>query len=397
MDGILRYSLCMIKWLRRLILISITLLCLGWLFVFAFVAPSVDARMNPVTPHEAYQVSNSTQSFHDSLLIADLHGDVLLWKRNPEKRQTRGQIDLPRLRDGGVDIQVFSAVTKTPRGLNFDGNSADAPDNQTLLAMGQLWPARTWQSIFQRAVFQAERLQTIEQNPTNKLVIARSKEDLDQPSGTIIAILATEGSHPLEGNLEKIDRLYNEGYRMMGLQHFFDNELGGSLHGEAKGGLTPFGRDAVQKMREMNIIVDVAHSSEKVVRDVLAMSSDPVIISHGGVRSDCAATKKRNLPDEQLRQIAKNGGLLGIGYFHGAICDISPTGIADAIVKAINLMGPDAVALGSDFDGAVKTALDTSELAAITQALKNRGVKEATIRKVMGENVQRFLRENMPD
>ncbi len=385
------------KWFRRLALVLITVLFIGWLCVFTFVAPSVDTRMNPVVSHKPYNVSKSTQEFHNSLTIADLHGDALLWKRNPEKRQSRGQIDLPRLRDGGVDIQIFSSVTKTPRGLNFDGNSADAPDDQTLLVMGQLWPARTWQSIFQRAVFQAERLQTIEKNPANNLIIARSKSDLDQQEGTIIAILATEGAHPLEGNLEKIDRLYDEGYRMMGLQHFFDNELGGSLHGETKGGLTSFGTDAVKKMRDMNIIVDVAHSSEMVVRDVLALSNDPVIISHGGVRSDCVATKKRNLPDQQLKQIARNGGLLGVGYFHGAICDITPAGIADAIIQAINLMGPDAVALGSDFDGAVKTALDTSELAAITQALRDRGVKDVTIRKVMGENVQRFLKENMPD
>ena len=385
------------KWMPRLFLLLTTALILAWLCVFAFVAPKTDADMNPVSDHKPYKVTEATQAFHDTLTIADLHGDALLWRRNPEKRQSRGQMDLPRLRDGGVDIQVFSAVTKTPRGLNFDGNSADAPDNMTPLTMAQLWPARTWQSIFQRAVFQAERLQAIEANKSNKLVIARSKSDLDQSKGTIIAILATEGSHPLEGDIDKIQRLYDEGYRMMGLQHFFDNRLGGSMHGEVKGGLTPFGREAVQKMRDMNIIVDLAHSSENVAKDVLAMSSDPVIISHGGVRSDCAASKKRNLPDAQLVQIAQNGGLLGVGYFHGAICDITPAGIADAIIKAINLMGPDAVALGSDFDGAVKTALDTSELAAITQALRDRGVKETTIRKVMGENVQRFLRENMPE
>jgi len=372
------------------------LLCLAGIYLFAFLVPGTDARMNAVNSHNAYNISSETQKLHDTLTIADLHGDTLLWRRNPEHRHDRGHIDLPRLREGGVDIQVFSAVTKTPRGLNFDGNSADAPDNLTLLATAQLWPVRTWNSIYERAAFQAQRLQKIEKNKSNNLVIARTRSDLNQPAGTIIAVLATEGSHPLEGRLENIDRLYDEGYRMMGLQHFFDNELGGSLHGESKGGLTAFGREAVSKMRDKNIIIDVAHSSEAVVRDVLAMSGGPIIISHGGVRSTCADTKKRNLPDDLLVQIAKNGGLLGVGYFNGAICDITPGGIADAIIAAVNLMGPNAVALGSDFDGTVTTTLDTSELAAITQALLQRGVGENTIRKVMGENVARFLRENMP-
>jgi len=150
-------------------------------------------------------------------------------------------------------------------------------------------------------------------------------------------------------------------------------------------------------MHDMNIIVDVAHSSEKVVTDVLALSPKPIIISHGGIRSDCANTQKRNLPDHQLVEIARRGGLLGVGYFDGAICDITPAGIADAIIGAVELMGIDAVALGSDFDGGVKTALDTSELAAITQALKDRGVSNADIRKIMGGNVKRFLARHLPD
>jgi len=368
------------KWLQRIGLLLTILLMIGLFYVVAILVPGTDKKMNPVVAHNPYKISDSTHEFHNTLVIADLHGDTLLWRRNMMHRHDRGHIDLPRLREGGVDIQIFSTVTKAPRGLNFDGNSADAPDNITLLAMAQFWPARTWTSLYQRAAFQAQRLQDIEKSKGSNLIIARTKADLTQPDGTIIGILATEGSHPLEGKIDNIQRLYDEGYRMMGLQHFFD-----------------IGRAAVLKMREMNIIVDVAHSSEKVVRDVLAMSSDPIIISHGGVRSSCANTKKRNLPDDILKQIAANGGILGVGYFNGAICDITPAGIADAIIDALTLMGPNAVALGSDFDGTVKTTLDTSELAAITQALRDRGVKDATIRKVMGENVLRFLKEHMPE
>ena len=380
------------KWLFWLFLIAIVI---GLFYIQLILVPKTDAGMNPVTDHYPYKVSASAQKLHDNLIVADLHADSLLWKRNPAKRHDYGHADLPRLREGGVDIQIFSTVTKSPSGLNFNGNAADAPDDITKLALAQMWPPRTWQSIYERAAFQAQRLQKIESNKKNNLIIARSKTDMS--SDKLIAVLATEGSHPLHGRVENIERLYEEGYRMMGLQHFFDNRLGGSQHGARKGGLTEFGREAVLKMNEMNIIVDVAHSSEKVVRDVLALSPEPVVISHGGVASYCPRTRNRNMPDDILAEIGRRGGLIGITYFNGAICDISPTGIAQTIQAAISLMGEDAVALGSDFDGTVTTSLDTSELAVITQELISLGLSETTIRKVMGENVKRFLTQKLPD
>jgi microsomal dipeptidase-like Zn-dependent dipeptidase len=382
----------------KIIFGSLLLIIIGaGLYVFGIVVPGQDAKMNAVTPHAPYTVSDAAKSLHSDLLIADLHSDSLLWRRNPEKRWERGHVDLPRLREGGVDIQIFSAVTKSPRGLNFDGNDADAPDDIKLLAYAQLWPQRTWNSIYERAAFQAQRLQAIEKRSKNKLVIARKKSDLDQPEGTLITLLLTEGSHPLEGDIANIARLYDEGYRAMGLQHFFDNELGGSMHGRSQAGLTKFGREAVLEMERRNIMIDVAHSSRQVVRDVLATVKAPIFISHGGTISGCPKTANRNLPDDILKQIAARGGILGVGYFGGAICDISPKGIAKEIIHAVNLLGEDAVALGSDFDGTVTTSLDTSELAAITHELLAQGMAEPQIRKVMGENARRYFAENLPD
>ena len=366
-------------------------------YIFGVVVPGQDAKMNAVTAHAPYPVSEAARTLHADMLIADLHSDSLLWRRNPEKRWERGHVDLPRLREGGVDIQVFSAVTKSPRGLNFDGNDADAPDDIKMLAYVQLWPQRTWNSIYERAAFQAQRLQTIEKRSKNKLVIARKKSDLNQADGTLIALLLTEGSHPLEGNIANIARLYDEGYRAMGLQHFFDNELGGSMHGRSQAGLTQFGREAVMEMERRNIMIDVAHSSRQVVRDVLAITKAPIFISHGGTISGCPKTANRNLPDEILKQIAARGGLLGVGYFGGAICDISPKGIAKEIIHAVDLLGEDAVALGSDFDGTVTTSLDTSELASITHQLMAQGMAKPQIRKVMGENARRYFADNLPE
>ena len=367
----------------------------GAAFVQLAVVPNTDARMNPVREHAPYIITAEARRLHDRLRVADLHTDTLLWKRDPRERHSYGHADLPRLREGGVDLQVFSAVTKSPRGLNFGENAADAPDDITLLTVAQLWPPRTWGSIYERAAYQAQRLQKLEAEDANDLIIVRSAADMHIDDGRMLTVLLTEGAHPLEGKIENITRLKDEGYRIMGLQHFFDNELGGSMHGTSKAGLTEFGRNAVLEMTRQGIIIDLAHSSEQVVRDVLALTPAPVMISHGGVLSHCPRTASRNLPDELTLAIAQRGGIIGIGYFEGAICDISPKGIARAIIDAVEVLGADAVALGSDFDGTVETALDTSELAAITQELMNAGMSSDLIAKVMGENVYRFLAETL--
>lgn len=377
-------------------LIMVTLIA-GVIYFYGFKLPQLDGEFNSVTPHNPYPISGDAQKLHDELFIADLHADTLLWRRNPARRHNYGHTDLPRLIAGGVNLQVFSTVTKSPRGLNFDNNSTDAPDDISLLAKVQLWPFRTWGSLYERAVYQSQRLHKLEDNTAINFKIIRTASDITSAEqGMLLGLLATEGAHPLEGDLDNINRLYEAGFRMIGLQHFFDNKLGGSLHGRQKGGLTPFGISAVKMMAQKGIIIDVAHSSYNSVRDTLAATDKPVIISHGGIRGGCEETKTRNLPDDILKQIAQRRGLIGVAYFNPAICDASPDGIARAIINSVELLGEDAIALGSDFDGTVETHLDTSELAAITQALKTQGLEDRIIRKVMGENVRRFLLENLP-
>ncbi|WP_427452496.1 dipeptidase [Litorimonas sp. WD9-15] len=379
-----------LKWVG---IVFVTLIVIGFVSLKFIVWPKVDADMNPVTAHTPFNVSEKAKALHDELWVADLHSDNLLWRRNPRKRHDYGHVDLPRLEEGGVEFQIFSAVTKSPKGLNFDENDANAPDDITTLAQAQLWPLRTWGSIYERAAYQAQRLQKLERQ--GEVHIVRTSADMTK-TDRLLGLLLTEGAHPLEGEIANIARLKAEGYRAMGLQHFFDNELGGSMHGTSQTGLTEFGRDAVLEMRAQGIIIDVAHSSRAVVRDVLELTKDPIFVSHGGTIAHCPRTANRNLPDDILKQIAARGGIIGIGYFNGAICDISPDGIADAIIDAATLLGPDAVALGSDFDGTVTTSLDTSELAAITDALLRRGMNRENIRKIMGGNARRFFVENLP-
>jgi membrane dipeptidase len=361
----------------------------------------IEANLNKVDPHAPYVTSPEAKALHATLDMADLHADTLLWGRDVLERGTRGHVDVPRLTEGRFALQVFSTVTKTPRGMNYDRNTGDT-DSITLLAMANAWPPKTWNSLAERALYQASRLQAAAERSPEALVLVRRKADLAAVmqkraagSGVVAGILATEGAHPLEGNLDNLKRLHDAGFRMIGLHHFFDNELGGSLHGVSKGGLSPFGFQAVKAMEEMGVIIDLAHSSEQVVADVLEIATKPIVISHTGVRGTCKSP--RNLSDDSMKAIAAKGGLIGIGYWEGAVCDYTPTGVAKAIKYAVDLVGEDHVALGSDYDGSTTVKFDAAESVALVDALLKAGLTEEQIRKVTGGNTIRFLQERLPD
>jgi microsomal dipeptidase-like Zn-dependent dipeptidase len=359
----------------------------------------IESTKNINLPHDAYVVSNRARTLHDSLFIADLHSDSLLWKRNFLERSNIGHMDLPRLREGNVALQVFSATTKSPAGLNYESNTSDS-DDITLLAVASFWPLRTWDSLYQRAVYQLEKLHSIARQ--SELTVIASRQDMEdfvarRESGepVIAGIYLIEGAHPLEGEIRNLDLLFDQGLRIIGLTHFFDNELGGSLHGTRGDGLSEFGKSVIRRANEIGLIIDVAHASPRMVVDVLAISKSPVILSHGGVKGTCDSA--RNLADSLMQDIANDGGLIGIGYWDAAVCDITPEGVVNAIRYAIDLMGIKHVALGSDFDGATAVRFDTGELAVITEEMLRAGFTEYEIRMVMGENVKRFLIENLPE
>lgn len=384
--------------IRKLLLALGAAALLGLVAFFAFGPRLAASLMNRVVGGP-WPVSAQAEALHRSATIVDLHGDSLLWKRDILDRADYGHIDLPRLEQGHVALQVFSSVTKTPRGQNYDRNNGDT-DNITLLAIGQLQPVRTWTSLVERSLWHAEKLTRAEAGSGGRLRIVRSPADLDRlladrAVGKPVtgALLSTEGAHNLEGRIGNVDRLYDAGFRMFGLVHFFDNELGGSMHGEAKGGLTPFGRQVVQLMERKGIIVDVAHSSAATVSDVLAMATRPVVVSHGGVKATCDTP--RNLSDDQLRALARNGGMIGIGYWDAAVCEPTPQATAKAILHAVSVAGIDHVGLGSDFDGSVTTGFDTAHIAAVTEALVKAGMAPDDIRKVLGGNAVRLLRAGL--
>lgn len=282
-------------------------------------------------------------------------------------------------------IELFGIVTKIPRELNFDKNSNSSTDLISVIALVQQWPNQTWGKLLPRgnfaysskkylvmikifictALYLADKLDKFDKESNGKFRVLHSKKDLDEylniwnylkqhhlPLNVTAGLLGVEGAQALDGNISNVEVLYNAGVRYMGLAHFFDNEICGSAHGETKYGLTELGKQVVREMERLGMLVDVAHVSEATVGDVLKIAKKPVISSHTGIRSICPGP--RNLKDEHLVSIAKTGGLVNIGFFKGAQCELTLKAILDSIDYVVKLIGVDYVGLGSDFDGVTK-------------------------------------------
>lgn len=389
--------------LRKLFLALVGLIVLAAAVTLIFGPAYVERNLNPLnTPPDGWPVSEDASALHDRMVIGDWHSDALLWDRNLLERVARGHTDIPRLREGNVAVQVFTTVTKSPSGLNYGENSADAADNITRLVIGQLRPVRTWNSLKERALDQAARLSHMAQADPEALRIILSRDDLARHldarasgSDTLGAILGTEGAHPLEGDIANVGVLYDAGFRLMGLTHFFDNELGGSLHGQSGEGLSAFGREVVTEMIARKMIIDLAHASPQMVRDVLAIEGTMPIVSHTGIHGNCDTP--RNIPDALLQDIAAKGGVIGIGFWSDVTCGSTPADVARSIRAAVELLGEDRVSLGSDYDGSVDAPFDAAGLPALTQALLDEGLSTAQIQKVMGGNMMRYLAGALPE
>ncbi len=387
--------------MRKKVFIASGVILLVALGVFFFVVPGyVGRQMNVTLNPPPYEASVAAKEWRQRLLVADLHADTLMWDRDLLERGGWGHVDVPRLVEGNVAVQAFTVVTKTPRNMNIESNSGDT-DNITLLAIAERWPIASWSNLTERALYQSRRLHAAADASNGKLTILKTRQDVInflgrrvKEPGIVAGFLGIEGAHALSGDVNNLDRLYDAGFRMIGIAHFFDNEMGGSAHGVTKGGLTEKGRELVKRMEEKRVFIDLAHASPRVIDDVLAMATRPVIVSHTGVKGTCDNT--RNLGDDHLRKIGLNGGVVGVGFWDTAVCGRDAAAIAKAIRHAVNLMGVDHVALGSDFDGAVEVPFDTTGVVQITDALLKEGFNDDQIGKIMGGNVIRTLQSYLP-
>lgn len=381
---------------------------LRWLLFLAvlgglvFATPALtDRLLNRVETAGPYAFSEEAKGLLATSMVVDLHADPLLWGRDLLERHEHGQVDLPRLLEGQVGLQVFGIVTQTPRSMNFESTPADDLDAITLLALAQRWPFSTWGSRRARAIHQAEQLEEAAARSEGQLRVLRTAADLDrlgsergEGSRAVGGLLALEGMHALDGELSSLDTLFDAGLRMMAPTHFFDNRIGGSAAGVEKHGLTDLGRRAILRMEELGIAIDLAHASPRTIRDIFEISKTPLVVSHTGVKATCPGP--RNLSDAEIRGVAATGGVIGIGYFHGAVCGTGAAAIARAMNHVRRLVGAQHVALGSDFDGAVTTGFDTTGLGLIVDALLEEGFSRDEIRLTLGANSVRVLRRTLP-
>jgi microsomal dipeptidase-like Zn-dependent dipeptidase len=377
--------------------IVVTLLLLYYLTTL--IVPSlIDKDHNKIRVNPPYQVSNEAELLYRSLdFVADMHCDALLWRRNLLKDNEFGHVDIPKMLKINMGLQVFTIVTKSPKGQNFDKNSGDT-DNITSLYLAQGRPMR---SLTKRTISQCEELYRFEKKSKEKFRVIDSSKDLQvyindkkELKNITAGILGVEGAHALDGKLENVQILFDHGVRMMASTHFFDNKLGGSAHGISGDGLTEFGKAVINRMDELNIIIDVAHSSPKLIDDILSITDKPIVSSHTGVKGTC--DNVRNLSDKHIKAIANSNGLISIAMFEQAVCGRDAKATAEAIKYTADLVGVDYVALGSDFDGSVMTPFNLTGFPLIVEELLRLNFSKVEINKIMGGNIKRFLLKNLP-
>jgi membrane dipeptidase len=352
-------------------------------------------------------------------IIVDGHIDtpqrMLDMRTDISARLADGHIDVPRMREGGLTAAFFSIWVDARYGRG---------------------------TAFQRAIDLIGAVRALA-DTNHDVELATTGEEVRAAAarGHIAALMGVEGGHAIENSLEKLDSLYRLGVRYMTLTWNNSNDwAGSSTDVRRRGGLTQFGRRVVRRMNELGMLVDVSHVSDSTFWDVLATSTKPVIASHSSCRA--LAHNPRNLSDDQLRAIARNGGVVGINFYpvflddhfrhqyaelrrrlepetdaiharyrghpgrsafevdkfvgqHAESLDVpSIDRLLDHIDHAVQVMGIDHVALGSDFDGISVLPMpmkDATSLPELVRALQGRGYSDGDVRKILGENFLRLL------
>ena len=260
--------------------------------------------------------SERARALHETLWVADLHADSLLWGRDLLDAATRGQVDVPRLIEGNVALQVFAATTKSPRHLNIERND-DRSDDVVLLALALGWPPATWRRLLPRALHLAARADRVAaavrrrapDHPDARRPRRPTRSAATRASRITAGLLAIEGAHALDGDPANVEVVADAGFRMMSPSHFFDNAFGGSAHGVEKGGLTDAGREMIERMEARGMLVDVAHASAGDDRrrpgDGRAARSSPRTRASAAsptTPATCPTTTLRGIADDRRRR-----------------------------------------------------------------------------------------------
>ena len=360
------------------------------------------------------------KQLHRDLVVVDGHNDVIYESifqgKDIGQRLKTGATDLPRLREGGVDVQVFAVW------------SDDAK----------------WKTgAFKHANDQIDALEKMIAANTDKISLAKSSRDIDSilKTGKIAALIGVEGGNMIEESLDKLERLYARGAKYLTLTWNYNLSWASCAAMESDDmdpkdkGLTEKGRTVIRKMNELGMMVDLSHSGEQTFYDVLAVSTKPILVSHSNAYELCPHF--RNLKDAQLEALKSHGGVVGVNFYSGFLdpaydvrltnlyrskfgdhgtsklstwsmyeklpkelqrqADAPLSKLLDHIDYLVKKVGIDHVAVGSDFDGIESSPQgleDVSKFSLLTKALLERGYSHVDIAKIMGQNFLRILKEN---
>lgn len=323
--------------------------------------------------------STFLQTIHSKYTLIDLHNDVLeVMVGDPDYHladfHTYNHTDIPRLQQGGVDVQFFSIWVSPTGYTNYF---------QQALVMRDLFYSEL-----------AANPSTIEQAATMPEALQINNED------KIAAVIGVEGGHHIENSLDKIDTLYNAGMRYLTIT--WNNSTSWAISAQDSRtlvqGLNNFGRDVIRKLDSLGVIIDVSHVGIRTISDILAVTQNPIIASHSGARA--IRDHYRNLYDDQIQAIANGGGVIGIVFYPPFLVSPTPAYISDVIAHVdhiVNLVGTDHVAIGSDFDGIGTNVVvgleDVSKYPDLTLALLQHGYTELEVAKFLGGNFRRVFEQ----
>jgi len=327
--------------------------------------------------------SPDAQAIHAAHPAIDLHADTLMWgrwlgydllrKHEPPlpRAALGGHVDVPRMREGGLGAQFFGLVAvpvlDQMRGLaRVVNDQIDVLHDAVARSGGGLRLVRTAADI-----------------------------EAAQRDGAVSALLGIEGAHALEGKLENLDAFAKRGLRYLGILHFSANEAGAPAYGRGAdpyAGLTPWGRELIDRCEAHDVIVDLAHINKPGFIEACELATKPPIISHTGVLG--AFEHWRNVDDTQLRAVAEKGGCVGVIFCPRFVGGDGLEPVVKHMLHILDVVGEDVPALGSDWDGFIVPTRGLSDprgLPLLTDALLKAGVRVETIVKVLRGNVMRVL------
>ncbi len=334
------------------------------------------------------------KKIHATSTVIDTHNDTILSiiksppfiasenepmspRRTLGERSEQGQIDIPRIMEGGVNCMLF-AMYVSPQ-----------------------YTSRLLRLIQMLDAFQAE----VEKN-RETITVATGYKEITKTvkDGKIAAVITVEGGEPLEGRIESLRTIYRLGARSLTLTHFPRNELGDGSGADSGSHLTDFGQEVIEEMNRLGMIVDISHLNETGFWDVIELTKDPILATHSNCKALCS--HHRNLTDDQIKALAENGGVMnlsfcggfiknGVGFDPEAVKKVTIEDWLDHLDHAVELVGTSHVGIGSDLDGGCgfPDLNDVTRFPLLTEGMISRGYSDEDIEKVLGVNDLRVFKK----